>query len=157
MLPVFGAAWDIDADRIHVIARHTGGGFGGKGFIWPPESLAAAAARAAGRPVGLQSADKTNSVMSVTSRDGADHPAGGRRERPPRGHRTRREQRGNGRHPCRIGHRGEQYLYAAPSIRTRQIIERVNLNVPTPMRAPVEGPGLWALESAMNDWPTQSR
>ena len=61
-------------------------------------------------------------------------------------------------------------LYAAPSIRTRQIVERVNLNVPTPMRAPVEGPGLWALESAMNEladtagldpldlrWPTSPR
>src|SRR6185503_10335970 len=35
--------------------------------------------------------------------------------------------------------------------RLRQEIERVSLNVPTPMRAPVEGPGLWALESAMNE------
>jgi xanthine dehydrogenase YagR molybdenum-binding subunit len=42
-------------------------------------------------------------------------------------------------------------LYAAPAIRLRQEIERVSLNVPTPMRAPVEGPGLWALESAMNE------
>src|SRR6202012_4432991 len=33
----------------------------------------------------------------------------------------------------------------------RQLVERVSLNVPTPMRAPVEGPGLWALESAMNE------
>ena len=42
-------------------------------------------------------------------------------------------------------------LYAAPSIRLHQLLERVSLNVPTPMRAPVEGPGLWALESAMNE------
>ena len=38
-----------------------------------------------------------------------------------------------------------------PALRLRQLIERVSLNVPTPMRAPVEGPGLWALESAMNE------
>ena len=38
-----------------------------------------------------------------------------------------------------------------PALRLRQLVERVSLNVPTPMRAPVEGPGLWALESAMNE------
>jgi xanthine dehydrogenase YagR molybdenum-binding subunit len=42
-------------------------------------------------------------------------------------------------------------LYAVPAVRLRQLVERVSLNVPTPMRAPVEGPGLWALESAMNE------
>lgn len=42
-------------------------------------------------------------------------------------------------------------LYASDAIRTRQLIERVNLNVPTPMRAPLEGAGQWALESAMNE------
>ena len=42
-------------------------------------------------------------------------------------------------------------LYAVPALRLRQLVERVSLNVPTPMRAPVEGPGLWALESAMNE------
>ena len=50
-----------------------------------------------------------------------------------------------------IGTRARSAMYAAPSIRLRQLIERVSLNVPTPMRAPVEGPGLWALESAMNE------
>ena len=57
-----------------------------------------------------------------------------------------------------------------PAFRLRQLVERVSLNVPTPMRAPVEGPGLWALESAMNEladaigldpldvrWPTSPR
>ena len=37
VLPVVGAALGVDADNIHVIARHTGGGFGCKGFIWPHE------------------------------------------------------------------------------------------------------------------------
>ena len=31
-----------------MISPHTGGGFGGKGYIWPHEILAAAAARVAG-------------------------------------------------------------------------------------------------------------
>jgi xanthine dehydrogenase YagR molybdenum-binding subunit len=53
VIPVVSAALGIDADHMHVVARHTGGGFGAKGYIWPHEILAAAAARVAGRPVNL--------------------------------------------------------------------------------------------------------
>ena len=41
--------------------------------------------------------------------------------------------------------------YACPNIETDQQVERINLVQPTPMRAPVEGPGSWALESAMDE------
>jgi xanthine dehydrogenase YagR molybdenum-binding subunit len=33
----------------------------------------------------------------------------------------------------------------------RHRVERANVAMPTPMRAPVEGPGTWALESAMDE------
>ncbi len=151
--PVMAAAFAMDADDVHVIAPHTGGGFGAKGYIWPHEVLAAAAARVAGRPVKLhlRRADQFSNVgyqpwISQTVHLAADAEG----------------------HLLGIDHlvvnnaamadthvepatEASKALYASPAIRARQRIERVNLNVPTPMRAPVEGPGLWALESAMNE------
>ena len=38
-------------EQIRVRSPHTGGGFGGKGFVWPHQILAAAAARVVRRPV----------------------------------------------------------------------------------------------------------
>ena len=52
VIPVVSTAFGVDAAGVHVVARHTGGGFGAKGYIWPHEILAAAAARVA-RPVKL--------------------------------------------------------------------------------------------------------
>jgi len=43
----------MPAECVRVIAQHTGGGFGVKGWIWPHEALAALAAKAIGRPVRL--------------------------------------------------------------------------------------------------------
>jgi len=45
--------------------------------------------------------------------------------------------------------------YASPNIETRQTIERINLINSTPMRSPIEGPGSWALESAMDELATE--
>jgi CO/xanthine dehydrogenase Mo-binding subunit len=47
------ARLDVPIEKVRVIARHTGGGFGGKGWVWPHVVLTAAAARIAGRPVKL--------------------------------------------------------------------------------------------------------
>ena len=48
VIPVVSKAFGIDAANVRVVSPHTGGGFGGKGYIWPHEVLAAAAARVAG-------------------------------------------------------------------------------------------------------------
>src|SRR6185312_50772 len=53
VIAVVSAALGLDPADVRVVARHTGGGFGAKGYIWPHEILAAAAARVAGRPVKL--------------------------------------------------------------------------------------------------------
>jgi xanthine dehydrogenase YagR molybdenum-binding subunit len=42
-------------------------------------------------------------------------------------------------------------MYATPNLRTRQELAVMNVGVPTFMRAPGENPGLWALESAMDE------
>ncbi len=151
--PVIAHALDIDPGRIRIIARHIGGGFGSKSYVWPHEILAAAAARITGRAVKLhlRRADQFSNVgyqpwMEQTMRLAADEA----------GRLTGIEHTAVNNagmvdthvEPATLSSRN---LYAAGSIRTRQLIERVNLNVPTPMRAPLEGMGQWALESAMNE------
>ena len=79
VIPVVATAFGIDAANVRVVSPHTGGGFGGKGYIWPHEILAAAAARVAGRPVKLhlRRADQFSAVgyqpwMEQTVRLAAD-------------------------------------------------------------------------------------
>ncbi len=153
VVPVVSSALGLDAKDVHVVARHTGGGFGGKGYIWPHEILAAAAARVAGRPVKLhlRRSDQFSNVgyqpwMEQTIRLAADA----------EGVLLGLEHEVVNNAALADTHvepstEASKSLYAVPALRLRQLIERVSLNVPTPMRAPVEGPGLWALESAMNE------
>ncbi|MGF6612734.1 xanthine dehydrogenase YagR molybdenum-binding subunit [Paraburkholderia sp. WSM4175] len=150
---VVAAALGMRPDDIHVIAPHTGGGFGSKGYVWPHQILAAAAARVAGRPVklhlrrhdqfvcvGYQPWMKQDIKLAATA-DGRlsaiDHEIVNSSAIAD----THLEPASE----------ASKTLYASPAIRTKQWLERRNINVPTPMRAPVEGPGLWALESAMDE------
>jgi xanthine dehydrogenase YagR molybdenum-binding subunit len=153
VVPVIAAAMNVGADQVRVLARHTGGGFGSKGFIWPHEILAAAAARVAGRPVKLhlRRADQFVDVgyqpwMEQTIRLGANSDG----TLVALAHRVVNNAAMADTH-VEPSTEASKSMYAVPAIRLSQLIERVNLNVPTPMRAPVEGPGLWALESAMNE------
>ncbi|HYG85019.1 MAG TPA: xanthine dehydrogenase family protein molybdopterin-binding subunit [Azospirillum sp.] len=153
VLPVLAAALGMKEEDIRVIAPHTGGGFGSKGYVWPHQILAAAAARIVGRPVKLhlRRQDQYSCVgyqpwMSQDLTAGA----GGDGKLTALSHDVVNS--------CAVADthvepssEATKALYAAPAIRTRQRLERVNLNVPTPLRAPVEGPGLWALESAMDE------
>jgi len=153
VIPVLSAAFGLDPADVRVVARHTGGGFGAKGYIWPHEILAAAAARVTGRPVKLhlRRADQFSNVgyqpwMEQTIRLAADAD----------GVLLGLEHEVVNNTALADTHvepatEASKSLYAVPAVRLRQLVERVSLNVPTPMRAPVEGPGLWALESAMNE------
>lgn len=151
--PVIGHALGVDPHRIRIIAPHIGGGFGSKSFVWPHQTLAAAAARVTGRPVKLhlRRADQFSNVgyqpwMEQTIRLAAD--ASGRLIGIEHTAVNNAGMVDTYVEPATTAARG---LYAAGAIRTRQFVERANLNVPTPMRAPLEGPGMWALESAMNE------
>ncbi len=150
---IVAARLALPAEQVRVIAQHTGGGFGLKGYIWPHEVLAAAAARIVGRPVKLVlSRANLYSCLGYQPRV-AHHVTLGA---DPAGRLTA------------IVHdvvnlatvtddfvefstEASKGLYATPSMRLSQRVERANVAMPTPMRAPVEGPGLWALESAMDE------
>ncbi|MBW8814236.1 MAG: xanthine dehydrogenase family protein molybdopterin-binding subunit [Caulobacterales bacterium] len=150
---VMASVFGLSQDKVRVIAPHTGGGFGSKGYVWPHVILAAAAAKVAGRPVKIQltRAQQYGQVghqpecrQTVTLGAKADGTLLAMRheavnttaikdtqfEQPATATRT---------------------YYACDAIETDQYVERINLIQSTPMRSPVEGPGSWALESAMDE------
>ncbi len=150
---VISTAFDMPKENIRIISPHTGGGFGSKGYCWPHEVLAAAAAKVMGRPVRLQltraqqysmvghQPECRQTVTLGATKDGMltamRHEAintsaisDTQFEAPATATRT---------------------FYACPNIEVDQHIERINLVQSTPMRSPIEGPGSWALESAMDE------
>src|SRR5215467_552322 len=144
----------LDPQRVHVISPHVGGGFGSKGFIHPNPTLVVMAAQlVAGRPVKLALTRqqmfcnvgyRTPTVQRILL--GAD--AGGRLTAI--AHDVVEQ-------TSRIKEFAEQTavvtrtMYAAPNRRTTHRLVAMDLPVPTIMRAPGEAPGMYALESAMDE------
>jgi xanthine dehydrogenase YagR molybdenum-binding subunit len=146
---VFG----LPDDRVRVISEHVGGGFGSKGTPRPQAVLAALAAQAVGRPVKL--AVTRQQMFAITG------------YRTPTIQRLRLGARHDGQltalihdaiiQTSTVHEFAEQaatcsrMMYGAPNIRTTHRL--VALDVPTPawMRAPGECPGMYALESAIDE------
>src|SRR3981081_11557 len=140
-------------ENVEVISRYIGSGFGGKLFPWPHSAIAAAAARKLNRPVKITLSRKM--MFSNV------------------GHRPRTQQR------MRLGatpdgklvslqqdyrnhtsfgddireNCGEAtpFLYSTPNLKVTSALVRRNVGTPTPMRGPGAVPGLFALESAMDE------
>jgi xanthine dehydrogenase YagR molybdenum-binding subunit len=144
----------IAAARIHVVSPFLGGGFGGKGYVWPHTLMAAVAAKAIGRPVRIQLTRAQMYSMAghqpatlQTISLGADRDG----------------------KLVAVQHQSisptsvfDNYIeYAALSSRslwpasggisTTHKIVPVNRNTPTAMRSPHEALGHFALESAMDE------
>jgi xanthine dehydrogenase YagR molybdenum-binding subunit len=143
----------IAAEKVHIISPFIGGGFGCKGFVWPHSVLSAIAAKKVGRPVKLNLTRKQ--MFSAC------------------GHRSETWQK------VRLGATKEgrltaiehetmvqtstvdefveacgnttRFLYSCPNVGITHHAVRVNIATPTPMRAPGENPGLFAMESAMDE------
>ena len=143
----------VSEERIHIVSPFIGGGFGCKGFIWPHSVMSAICARKIGRPVKLNLTRKQ--MFSGT------------------GHRSETRQK------VQLGATKEgkltavlhdtmvqtspidefiescgntsRFLYSTPNMSISHHAVRVNIATPTPMRAPGENPGLFALESAMDE------
>ena len=150
---VLATAFGVPPANVRVVCPHTGGGFGAKGYVWPHEILAAAAARVVGRPVKLvlTRAQMYANVgyqphMVQTMALGVD--ADGRLT-------------GLKHDVVNLTSISDDYidkateaskgLYATPAMHLRQRVERAHENLPTPLRAPIEGPGTFALESTIDE------
>ncbi len=147
------SAFRLPPEHVRVIASYVGGGFGSKAFPHPHTILTVMAAQAAGRPVKLAltrqqmfalagyrpptiqrirlGADRSGQLTAIahdvveqtsTIHEYAEHTAV----------------------PTRV-------MYAAPNRRTTHRLARLDMPVPTTMRAPGECPGMFALESAMDE------
>ncbi|MEV5515477.1 xanthine dehydrogenase family protein molybdopterin-binding subunit [Streptomyces flaveolus] len=143
----------LTEDRITVLSEHVGGGFGSKGTPRPDVVLAVMAAMHTGRPVTV--ALPRRYLPTVVG------------HRAPTLHRLRLGAEADGRltslshevttHTSRVKEFVEQaavparVMYGTPALRTLHRV--VPLDVPTPswMRAPGECPGMYALESAMDE------
>jgi xanthine dehydrogenase YagR molybdenum-binding subunit len=143
----------IPLDRILVVSPFQGSGFGGKLFPWPHSLLAAIGARKVNRPVKVQ---VPRSLMFTTV-----------------GHRPMTRQR------MRLGANQDgkllsiqhdvtqptsmvdtymeactgvtTMLYSCENVTAQQTLVERNLGTPTPMRGPGIVPGLFPLESAMDE------
>lgn len=146
-------AFRLPPDKVRVIAPYVGGGFGSKGFPHPHVILTVMAAQVAGRPVKFA---LTRQQMFAVA-----------------GYRTPTIQR------VRLGATRDgdlqaiahdvveqtavinefveqtasatRVMYAAPNRRTTHRLARLNLPENSWMRAPGECPGMFALESAMDE------
>lgn len=143
----------VPRENMQIVMKFLGSGFGGKLWPWPHAMLAAVAARDLNRPVKLV-VDRSTMFTCV-------------------GHRPRTQQR------IRLGATAEgkltslqhdyasdssmvdsvgencgeatPFLYSTPNLRVRSNIVGRNVGTPSPMRGPGAVPGLYALESAIDE------
>jgi xanthine dehydrogenase YagR molybdenum-binding subunit len=146
---VFG----LSPDDVRVICPHVGGGFGSKGLPHPHVVVAALAAQATGRPVKL--AVTRQQMFAVAG------------YRTPTIQRVRLGADADGRLTAIVHEAFEQsstlkefaeqttiatrHMYAAANRRTSHRLVRLDVPTPSWMRAPGECPGMYALESAMDE------
>ncbi|MGZ3103035.1 xanthine dehydrogenase family protein molybdopterin-binding subunit [Streptomyces sp. H72] len=149
--------FELPEDRITVLAEHVGGGFGSKGTPRPDVVLAAMAARETGRPVTV--ALPRRLLAAVVG------------HRAPTLHRLRLGADSEGRftsvvhevttYTSRVKEFVEQaavparVMYASPALRTLHRVARLDVPTPSWMRAPGECPGMYALESAVDELATE--
>jgi xanthine dehydrogenase YagR molybdenum-binding subunit len=145
--------FELDPEHVRVISHHVGGGFGSKGTPRPQAVLAAIAARMVERPVKVALTRqqlfamvgyRTPTIQRVrlgAARDGRLRAIG----------HDAFEQTSTIREFAEQTTIATRHMYAAPDRLTRHRL--VALDVPTPswMRAPGECPGMYALESAMDE------
>jgi xanthine dehydrogenase YagR molybdenum-binding subunit len=143
----------VPEENVQIISHYVGGGFGCKGFTWWHTILAAVAARVVSRPVKL-----------VVTRQQMFTSCG---HRPPTIQQLTLSATRDGKltaikhittsqtseidefvEPCGLTTR---ILYESPNLEVTHNLVRVNTGTPTPMRAPGEASGTFALESALDE------
>jgi xanthine dehydrogenase YagR molybdenum-binding subunit len=148
------AVFGLKPDQVRVLCPFVGGAFGCKGDQWPHTFLAAAAARAVGKPVKLMLTRRQmftgcghRPVTEQTITLGAD----GKGRLVALRHESKSDDSEVGKHiePCGAG--SSAIMYATPNLAYTHRVSRTNIASATFMRAPGENPGTYALESAMDE------
>jgi xanthine dehydrogenase YagR molybdenum-binding subunit len=144
----------VPQDQVRVIMKYLGSGFGGKLFPWSHSLLAAAASRNLMRPVKL-----------VVTREMMFHNVGHRTNTQqrmrlsvtPEGHFTSFQQ-DYIYQTARLEMRKENcsettgYLYSSPNLRSTSAFARRDIAPSTSMRGPGAVPGLFAIETAIDEF-----
>jgi xanthine dehydrogenase YagR molybdenum-binding subunit len=147
------AALGLPPDRVRVVSPHVGGGFGSKGTTRPNAILAALAAKAAGRPAKVAltrqqmyelTGYRTPTIQRVRLGAGADGRLTAIAHDVVEQSSTIVEFAEQAAAPTRV-------MYAAPARWTSHRLVRLDVPTPAWMRAPGECPGMFALESAMDE------
>lgn len=153
LVPVITEAFGITEAQLHIVSPYVGGAFGSKAFTHVHQLIAGMAAKVTGRTVALE---LTRPQMFTL----VGH-------RTPTIQRLRLGARPDGtltaishevvEHTSQNAEFAEQtatatrLMYAAPARRTTHRLARLDVPPPTIMRAPGETPGMYALESAMDE------
>ncbi len=149
----------LDLSQVRVVAEHVGGGFGSKGSVRPNAVLAAMAARVTGRPIKCALSRqqlfalvgyRTPTIQRIRLGAGSD----GRLNAI--GHDVV-EQTSTVKEFAEQTAVATRHMYAAPNRRTAHRLVRLDVPTPAWMRAPGECPGMFALESAMDELATACR
>ncbi len=144
---------DMPLESVHIISPFVGAGYGSKLFPWPQSLLAAAGARHVGRPVKVTV--PRSLMFSCTG------------HRPTTQQRVRLAAAQDGKLVATIHDVLQEtsmvddyverctdptpILYSCPNVSAVQHLVHVNYGTPTPMRGPGTTPGLFAIESAMDE------
>ncbi|QBD79587.1 xanthine dehydrogenase family protein molybdopterin-binding subunit [Ktedonosporobacter rubrisoli] len=145
--------FDLPPELVRVISPYVGGAFGGKAFTHPHVMLAIMAAKVARRPVKVSLTrqqmfalvgNRTPTIQRIQL--GAEQ----------NGRLTAiahdvHEQTATVREFAEQTALATRMMYAAPNRRTTHRLARLDVPAPTFMRAPGECPGMFALESAMDE------
>jgi xanthine dehydrogenase YagR molybdenum-binding subunit len=148
----------IPADHVRVISHYLGGGFGCKGSSWMYMLMVATAARDLKRPVKFvmerENMFTSNGYRPMTTqhlqlaaqKDG---------QLEAMRHFSETSASFVGQFVEGTGHASSYVLYKSPNIEIDHKIYDLNLSAPTFMRAPGESPGIYALESALDELAVQ--
>ncbi|KWV91063.1 xanthine dehydrogenase family protein molybdopterin-binding subunit [Erythrobacter sp. YT30] len=147
------AGTGLAKDQVRVLNPFIGGGFGCKGYAWPHSLIAAAAARATGRPVRLvlsrsdmytSCGHRPQTRQSITLAAKSDGTFTALK------HETlsHRSPIGDHMEPCGMP---SMVLYDCPNLVVTHSNRVLNRPSPTPMRGPGEASGAFALESAVDE------
>ncbi|MBV8781797.1 MAG: xanthine dehydrogenase family protein molybdopterin-binding subunit [Phycisphaerae bacterium] len=148
------ATFKLDPQNVRVICPYTGGGFGCKGAQWPHIILAVAAAKITGQPIKLMLTrqqmftgvghrpDLEQTLQLSAAKDGALMAIR---------HDTLMQGSEVGDHIEAAGTASSMMMYDTPNLAVTHTVHRMNVATPTFMRAPGENPGMFALETAMDE------